>query len=147
MRDEPYAATTSWQDGWYRFARHLHSPNFGPRPAHPCIDLVVLHSISLPPGIYGNDCVQDLFTNRLDWNQHPYFQQIKGLQVSAHFYIRRDGELWQFGTQGHRTTGGGTTAMMIPSELNLKEWRVNASRRRNTRRSLLYYLHCGSATL
>ncbi|MBK7279824.1 1,6-anhydro-N-acetylmuramyl-L-alanine amidase AmpD [Candidatus Aalborgicola defluviihabitans] len=96
MRDEPYAATTSWQDGWYRFARHLHSPNFGPRPAHPCIDLVVLHSISLPPGIYGNDCVQDLFTNRLDWNQHPYFQQIKGLQVSAHFYIRRDGELWQF---------------------------------------------------
>lgn len=40
--------------------------------------------------------MQDLFTNRLDWNQHPYFQQIKGLQVSAHFYIRRDGELWQF---------------------------------------------------
>jgi N-acetyl-anhydromuramoyl-L-alanine amidase len=85
-----------WQQGWYRFARRLASPNFGPRPAQAVIDLVVVHSISLPPGIYGGDEVQQLFTNTLDWDAHPYFQTIRGRQVSAHFYIRRDGALWQF---------------------------------------------------
>ena len=85
-----------WQDGWYRFARRLDSPNFGPRPAGATIDLVVVHSISLPPGVYGGDEVQKLFTNTLDWDAHPYFKQIEGAQVSAHFYIRRDGALWQF---------------------------------------------------
>ncbi len=85
-----------WTDGWYRHARRLDSPNFGPRPAQACIDLIVVHSISLPPGQYGGDEVQRLFTNTLDWNAHPYFQGIRGLQVSSHFYIRRDGVLWQF---------------------------------------------------
>jgi len=85
-----------WQDGWYRFARPLPSPNFGPRPAGAQIDLIVLHSISLPPGRYGGDEVQQLFTNQLDWDAHPYFGSIRGLEVSAHFYVRRNGELWQF---------------------------------------------------
>jgi AmpD protein len=85
-----------WQGGWYRFARRLDSPNFGPRPAGAAIDLVVVHSISLPPGVYGGDEVQRLFTNTLDWNAHPYFKTIQGMQVSAHFYVRRDGALWQF---------------------------------------------------
>lgn len=82
--------------GWYRFARRLDSPNFGARPAGAEVDLIVLHSISLPPGIYGGDGVQRLFTNTLDWNAHPYFRQIEGLRVSAHFFIARGGELWQF---------------------------------------------------
>lgn len=85
-----------WQGGWYRHARRLDSPNFGARPAQACIDLIVLHSISLPPGRYGGDEVQRLFTNTLDWAAHPYFTQIAGTQVSSHFYIRRDGQLWQF---------------------------------------------------
>lgn len=85
-----------WADGWYRFARMLRSPNFGPRPTGAQIDLIVLHSISLPPGRYGGDEVQQLFTNRLDWDAHPYFQTIRGIEVSAHFYVRRSGELWQF---------------------------------------------------
>ena len=85
-----------WDGGWYRFARRLASPNYGPRPAGACIDLVVLHSISLPPGEYGGDAVQQLFTNTLDWNAHPYFRSIEGLEVSSHFYVRRGGELWQF---------------------------------------------------
>lgn len=85
-----------WRGGWYRFARALPSPNFGPRPAGAEIDLIVLHSISLPPGQYGGDEVQQLFTNRLDWDAHPYFASIRGLEVSAHFYVRRNGELWQF---------------------------------------------------
>jgi AmpD protein len=85
-----------WDQGWYAPAQRLDSPNFGPRPAGVCIDLLVIHSISLPPGQYGGQEVQALFTNQLDWNAHPYFSQIRGLQVSSHFYIRRDGSLWQF---------------------------------------------------
>jgi AmpD protein len=90
------AAPALWQDGWYRFARRLPSPNFGPRPEQAVIDLIVVHAISLPPGQYGGDGVQRLFTNTLDWSQHPFFESIAGLQVSAHFFIRRDGQLWQF---------------------------------------------------
>ena len=85
-----------WEAGWFRGARQERSPNFGPRPIEACTDLVVLHSISLPPGIYGGSQVCDLFMNRLDWQAHPYFQTIEGLQVSAHFFIRRNGALWQF---------------------------------------------------
>jgi AmpD protein len=90
------AAGGLWQSGWYRFARPLRSPNFGPRPAGAQVDLIVLHSISLPPGRYGGDEVQQLFTNSLDWDAHPYFDGIRGIEVSAHFYVRRNGELWQF---------------------------------------------------
>lgn len=85
-----------WQQGWHPQAQRLASPNFGPRPDQACIDLIVIHSISLPPGQYGGDAVQRLFTNQLDWEAHPYFQTIRGLEVSSHFYIRRDGSLWQF---------------------------------------------------
>lgn len=85
-----------WRGGWYRFARHLASPNFGTRPKGMPVDLIVIHSISLPPGIYGGDEVQQLFTNALDCQEHPYFKDIAGNQVSSHFYIRRNGELWQF---------------------------------------------------
>lgn len=87
---------TLWHQDWYRFAKHIASPNFGARPTHALIDLIVIHSISLPPGQYGGDEVIQLFTNQLNWNDHPYFQQIQGLQVSAHFFIRRDGSLIQF---------------------------------------------------
>ena len=85
-----------WRAGWYGYARRLPSPNVGPRPPGAVIDLIVVHSISLPPGQYGGDQVQELFTNTLDWGAHPYFRQIEGIQVSSHFYIRRGGELWQF---------------------------------------------------
>lgn len=90
------AAPALWQGGWYRFARQLASPNFGPRPPGAQVDLIVVHSISLPPGQYGGDEVQRLFTNTLDWDAHPYFKGIEGMTVSSHFYIRRNGELWQF---------------------------------------------------
>jgi len=86
----------NWHNGWWKPAQHLHSPNFGQRPAQAHIDLIVLHSISLPPGEFDNGQVQALFTNQLDWNAHPYFQSIKGLEVSAHFFIERNGHIWQF---------------------------------------------------
>ena len=85
-----------WLGGWYRFASHMASPNFGPRPQGTRIDLLVLHSISLPPGQFGGNQVQELFTNQLDWSAHPYFKTIEGAQVSSHFFIRRNGDLWQF---------------------------------------------------
>lgn len=96
MTTAPEPRPPLWQHGWYRHARALPSPNFGPRPANMAIDLIVVHSISLPPGEFGGDHVQALFTNTLDWDAHPYFQTIRGLEVSAHFFIRRDGALWQF---------------------------------------------------
>jgi AmpD protein len=85
-----------WQGGWLRRARHAPSPNFGPRPAATLVDLVVLHSISLPPGEYGGDAIERLFANELDWSAHPYFETIRGLAVSTHFVVRRDGGLVQF---------------------------------------------------
>ncbi len=96
MTNPATPSPTFWQDGWLRSARHVASPNFGPRPASAVVDLVVLHSISLPPGVYGGNEVQALFTNQLDWSQHPYFRQIEGMQVSSHFYVRRSGEVLQF---------------------------------------------------
>lgn len=96
-----------WRDGWYRYARALASPNFGPRPEGALIDLVVIHSISLPPGEFGNGNVQRLFTNQLDWEAHAYFQGIRGLQVSSHFFIARSGALWQFVGCGDRAWHAG----------------------------------------
>ena len=85
-----------WHGGWWGGARRVDSPNRGPRPAGTDITLALIHSISLPPGEYGGDGVERLFTNRLDWEAHPYYQRIRGLRVSSHFFIRRDGELLQF---------------------------------------------------
>ena len=85
-----------WNDGWWSRAQRIDSPNFGERPKHAQIDLLVIHSISLPPGVYGGNEIEALFTNQLDWDAHPYFAQIRGMQVSSHFVIRRDGGLLQF---------------------------------------------------
>jgi N-acetyl-anhydromuramoyl-L-alanine amidase len=85
-----------WDGGWWRAARRIDSPHVGPRPPGAVVDLVVMHSISLPPGHYGGDAIKQLFTGRLDWDAHPYFAQIRGLEVSAHFVVRRHGELLQF---------------------------------------------------
>ena len=85
-----------WREGWLRRARSVRSPNFGPRPETTQVDLVVLHSISLPPGEYGGDAIERFFTNCLDPAAHPYFREICSLKVSSHFLIRRDGALLQF---------------------------------------------------
>jgi AmpD protein len=85
-----------WRAGWWAAAEAIASPNHGARPTHTAIDLVVVHSISLPPGEYGSDAIERLFTNRLDWDAHPYFQSIRGIEVSAHFVVRRNGHVQQF---------------------------------------------------
>lgn len=99
-----------WTEGWYRHAHRLASPNFGPRPAQARIDLIVIHAISLPPGQYGSGCVQQFFTNRLDWQAHPYFESIRGMKVSAHFFIGRDGTLWQFVSCADRAWHAGASS-------------------------------------
>jgi AmpD protein len=93
---EESAARPLWDAGWHRDALRRPSPNFGLRPNGAGIDLIVVHSISLPPGQYGSGAVQQLFANTLGWDAHPYFQSIRGLQVSSHFFVERDGTLWQF---------------------------------------------------
>lgn len=86
----------TWSEGWWSNAARRASPNQEPRPAGAQLTLAVVHSISLPPGHYGGDAIERLFTNTLDWGAHPYFEQIRGLAVSAHFVIRRTGALLQF---------------------------------------------------
>ena len=78
-------------DGWLRGARRLSSPNQDERPAGE-ISLLLLHAISLPPGAFGGEHIERLFTNRLDPAAHPFFAAIADLRVSAHLLIRRDGE-------------------------------------------------------
>ena len=82
--------------GWHGRARRVDSPNCDPRPAGVAVELVVLHNISLPPGRFGGPGVERLFTNQLDAAEHPFYMEIAGLKVSAHFFLRRDGELVQF---------------------------------------------------
>ena len=83
-------------EGLAEGVRYIASPNCDERPTGAEMTLLVLHSISLPPGEYGSDGIERLFTNRLDPQAHPYFREIISLQVSAHFVLRRDGELLQF---------------------------------------------------
>lgn len=84
------------RDGRVAGARYVASPNCDARPAGTALSLLVVHSISLPPGRYGGDAIERLFTNRLDPGAHPYFHDIARLRVSAHFLVRRDGALVQF---------------------------------------------------
>jgi N-acetyl-anhydromuramoyl-L-alanine amidase len=83
-------------DGMIVGARYIASPNCDARPADSVIDLLVVHGISLPPGEFGGAGIVELFTNSIDPTVHPYYSTLVGVRVSAHFLIRRDGELIQF---------------------------------------------------
>ena len=83
-------------EGLVEGAEFIASPNCDERPGGSALELLVIHSISLPPGEYGGPGIVELFTNRLDPAAHPYYAGIAGLRVSAHFVIRRDGALIQF---------------------------------------------------
>jgi N-acetyl-anhydromuramoyl-L-alanine amidase len=77
-------------------ARQVPSPNADDRPAGAEITLLVVHNISLPPGVFGGDDVLRLFTNTLDCSSHPTYEALRALRVSAHFFVRRTGEVVQF---------------------------------------------------
>jgi N-acetyl-anhydromuramoyl-L-alanine amidase len=87
----------AWQAaGWLEGVEWLPSPNFGERPVGEPVSLVVVHNISLPPGEFGGGWVERFFLNQLDPLADPYFATIADVQVSAHFYVRRDGRAIQF---------------------------------------------------
>jgi AmpD protein len=98
--------------------RIVESPNCDERPPNTEITLVVLHSISLPPGEYGGDAIERLFTNRLDPAAHPYFKEIFELRVSSHFLVRRDGELVQFVPVERRAWHAGVSSWRGRSRCN-----------------------------
>lgn len=96
-----------WRGGWWWHADRRPSPHHGPRPPGDRIDLVIVHSISLPPGEYGDPFIEDLFLGRLDPAAHPYFEGLRGLRVSAHFLVRRDGQVLQFVSADRRAWHAG----------------------------------------
>jgi AmpD protein len=98
--------------------RIVESPNCDERPAGVEVTLVILHSISLPPGQYGGDAIERLFTNRLNPAEHPYFQEIAHLRVSSHFLIRRDGETVQFVPVERRAWHAGASSWRGRSRCN-----------------------------
>jgi N-acetyl-anhydromuramoyl-L-alanine amidase len=83
-------------EGMLAGARYIPSPNCDERPPGEQIVLIVIHNISLPPGEFGGPGIVALFTNSLDHDSHPYYGGLRELEVSAHFLIRRDGEILQF---------------------------------------------------
>jgi N-acetyl-anhydromuramoyl-L-alanine amidase len=91
-------------------ARHIDSPNFDARPPGMQPELIVVHGISLPPGEFGGPWIDDLFMNNLDPAGHPYFAEIAGRKVSAHYLVRRSGELVQYVSCNDRAWHAGTSS-------------------------------------
>lgn len=83
-------------DGWFKQSRRIVSPNFNDRPENIAIDAIIIHSISLPPGCYDGNDIDQFFSNQLDWKKDPYYELIQGMEVSSHLLIRRTGELVQY---------------------------------------------------
>jgi AmpD protein len=106
----PRAPLERIEDGWLATARRLPSPNANERPAGCAIDLLVIHNISLPPGEFGTGCVERLFCNTLDCAEHPWFECLRGLAVSAHLLIARDGSCTQFVPFGQRAWHAGASS-------------------------------------
>lgn len=84
------------RDHWLHPAMHLQSPNYNDRPQQQNISLLVIHNISLPPRKFGSQDICNFFTNCLDHSTHPFFETIRGVEVSSHLLIRRDGKVIQF---------------------------------------------------
>ncbi|MCB1689847.1 MAG: 1,6-anhydro-N-acetylmuramyl-L-alanine amidase AmpD [Halioglobus sp.] len=106
------------EHGWLRGARKVPSPNYGPRPEACTVELLVVHNISLPPRCYGGDCIERFFSNCLDWDEHPYFEEIRGVEVSAHLLIRRCGERVQFVSFADRAWHAGESSFEGRSNCN-----------------------------
>jgi len=101
------------QDG-----RYVASPNHDERPADCAVDVIIIHAISLPPGCFGGSEIEQLFCNSLDATQHPYFEEIRDLEVSAHFLIRRDGEIVQFVPVTRRAWHAGESSCLGRTKVN-----------------------------
>lgn len=98
--------------------RDVRSPNHDARPPGVEVSLAVVHAISLPPGQFGGDAIERLFTNRLDPAAHPYFESIAHLRVSSHFLVRRDGALLRFVPVERRAWHAGASSWRGRSRCN-----------------------------
>jgi AmpD protein len=116
------ASAQAWRDGWWCEATARPSPNFDPRPAGMPISLAVVHSISLPPGCFGGEAIEQLFCNTLDCAAHPYYERLRGLKVSAHFLLRRDGQALQFVSCDQRAWHAGASVWRGAADCN--QWSV-----------------------
>lgn len=99
-------------------ARQVPSPNYNQRPQGTEIQLLVIHNISLPPSQFGGGYIENFFQNQLDWNEHPYFKTIEGMQVSAHVLILRTGEVLQFVNFNDRAWHAGRSSYLGKAECN-----------------------------
>lgn len=112
----------AWHEGWWLAARACPSPNVGARPDGVVPSLVVLHSISLPPGVFRGSAVERLFTNTLNHDRHPYFDALRSLRVSAHFLVRRDGTVVQFAACEQRAWHAGVSCWR--GRDNCNDWSI-----------------------
>ncbi|MDC0610687.1 1,6-anhydro-N-acetylmuramyl-L-alanine amidase AmpD [Vibrio sp.] len=106
------------KDGWYVQARKVASPHFDQREAQNDISLLVVHNISLPPGQFGGPYIEQLFTGKLNPDEHSFFARIAPFRVSAHCLIRRDGEIVQFVSFQHRAWHAGVSSFAGRSKCN-----------------------------
>lgn len=120
----PTLSSMTVNDGLLSAATWLASPNCNQRPDNTTVDTIVIHNISLPPDDFGaSDAngfhyVKALFTNQLDWEAYPYFQTIKGMEVSAHLFIERDGTVTQFVNFDERVWHAGRSSYLGRPECN-----------------------------
>jgi AmpD protein len=104
--------------GWLCGVTHIASPHFDERSPGIQPELLVVHAISLPPDEFGGPGVAQLFAGKLDPEAHPYYAQIQHLRVSAHFFIRRDGEIIQFVSVHDRAWHAGVSSWQGREQCN-----------------------------
>lgn len=105
-------------DGWLPSAQRYDSPFFDARPDPADITLLVVHNISLPLGCFGGPHVSDMFSGRIDYNVDPSFADLRGLKVSSHFFIRRDGRLIQYVSANDRAWHAGRSCFQGREKCN-----------------------------
>ena len=105
-------------DGWCRDVTRYATPHCDARPAGAAVTLLVIHNISLPAGRFGGPHVSDLFTGRVDYNAHPSFSDLRGVKVSSHFFVRRDGRVIQYVACGARAWHAGKSAFHGRAQCN-----------------------------
>jgi AmpD protein len=108
--------------GWVTGIRRIVSPHFDARPAGVTVDLLIVHNISLPPGLFGTGDVARLFTGQLDAQAHPFYATLAGARVSAHFFVDRGGDVIQFVSTADRAWHAGLS--MFEGRANCNDFSI-----------------------
>ncbi|MFU2058213.1 1,6-anhydro-N-acetylmuramyl-L-alanine amidase AmpD [Avibacterium volantium] len=106
------------QSGWLAKQKHCPSPHYDLRLDPQDISLLVIHYISLPPEQFGGNFIDAFFQGRLDPSQHPYFEEIKDLRVSAHCLINREGKITQYVSFNDRAWHAGVSCFQGREKCN-----------------------------